>query len=89
MNDFSKEELVMLKRLTLQDVNQFRQNSDCIELMHKVKTMIDNYCEHENKCDHDWSVGFGSIHSPVTYCKKCSCQKPLVPDDVFKMLIEY
>jgi hypothetical protein len=45
MNDFTKEELVMLKRLTLQHVNQFRENSDCIELMRKIQSMIDNYQE--------------------------------------------
>ena len=51
MNDFTKEELSMLKRLTLQDVNQFRQNSDCIELMGKIQSMIDNFekpCSHKN-----------------------------------------
>ena len=47
MNDFTKEELIMLKRLALQHVNQFRENSDCIELMTKIQSMIDNYCEPE------------------------------------------
>ncbi len=47
MNDFTKEELVMLKRLLLQHVNIFRQNSDCIELMGKVQSMIEKYCEHQ------------------------------------------
>ena len=49
MNDFTKEELIMLKRLALQHVNQFRQNSDCIELMSKIQSMIDGYCEHDNE----------------------------------------
>ena len=49
MNDFTKEELIMLKRLTLQHVNQFRQNSDCIELMGKIQSMIESYCEHKNQ----------------------------------------
>lgn len=48
MNDFDKEELIMLKRLARQHVNQFRENSDCIELMDKIQMMIDNYCEHKN-----------------------------------------
>lgn len=39
-------------------------------------------------CDHDWGVGFGSVYSPVTYCKKCKIQKPLVPDDIFKKIME-
>ncbi len=47
MNDFTKEELIMLKRLTLQHVNQFRENSDCIALLNKIQSMIENYCEHE------------------------------------------
>jgi hypothetical protein len=51
MNDFTKDELIMLKRLALQNVNQFRENSDCIDLMSKIQSMIDNYCEHdEEKC---------------------------------------
>ena len=47
MNEFTKDELVMLKRLALQHINLFRQNSDCIELFNKIQLMIDNYCEHE------------------------------------------
>lgn len=47
MNDFSKDELIKLKRLALHNVNMFRQNSDCIELMGKIQSIIDNYCEHE------------------------------------------
>lgn len=43
MTDFTKDELIMLKRLTLQHVNQFRQNSDCIDLMRKIQSLIDNY----------------------------------------------
>jgi hypothetical protein len=62
-NQFKKYELVILKCLTLQHVNQFRQNSDCIELMHKIQSMIDNYCEH------DWN----EIGSEREYfrCSKC------------------
>ena len=62
MNDFTKEELIMLKRLTLQHVNQFRQNSDCIELMSKIQSMIDNYCEHDS------AINIGE--APMI-CKKC------------------
>lgn len=47
MNDFTKEELIMLQRLTLQHVNLFRQNSDCIELLRKLSIMIENYLEPE------------------------------------------
>lgn len=51
MNEFTKEELVMLKRLALQHVNQFRQNSDCIELFNKIQSIIDNYCDLEKTND--------------------------------------
>lgn len=43
MNDFTKEELVMLNRLALQNVNQFRENSDCIALKEKIQSLLDNY----------------------------------------------
>ena len=62
MNDFTKEELVMLKNLTRQHVNQFRENSDCIELMEKIQSLINNYCEHEPH---------GDFHECVDRCRKC------------------
>ncbi len=46
-NDFTKEELVMLKKLALHHVNQYRQNSDCIELMNKIQYLIDIYKEYK------------------------------------------
>jgi hypothetical protein len=63
MNDFTKEELIMLKHLALQNVNIFRQNSDCIELLSKIKELIENYCDHE--------------FLPDCYCPnaKCECEK--------------
>jgi len=48
MNDFTKEELKILRRLTLHHLDRFRENSDCIELTEKIRCMIDNYCEHDN-----------------------------------------
>ncbi len=70
MNDFTKEELIMLKRLTLQHFNQFRQNSDCIELLSKIQPMIDNYCEHdtEDLVYHQW---FDSEKHNCKLCIKC------------------
>ena len=47
MNEFDKNDLLMIYSLALQHVNQFRENSDCIELMGKTRTLIDAYCEHE------------------------------------------
>ena len=63
MNDFTKDELIMIKRLTLQHVNQFRENSDCIDLMRKIQSLIDNYCDHEDSYE-DFS------YNP-TRCKEC------------------
>jgi len=66
MNDFTKDELVMLKRLTLHHVNQFRENSDCIKLMSKLRNLIDNYCEHTNK-NYDVDGGITLV------CSDCGC----------------
>ena len=43
-NDFTKEELVFLMRLM---TNQFL---DTLPIADKIQSMIDNYCEHKNKC---------------------------------------
>lgn len=45
MNDFSKEEL----QLILKGMSQYYLEKDSLELMDKIQSMIDNYCEHENK----------------------------------------
>lgn len=42
----------------------------------------------ELPCDHHWLVGYGSYYGPVCYCGKCKIQKPLIPDDIFKKLME-
>jgi hypothetical protein len=64
MNDFTRDELIILKRSILQHVDQFRENSDCIDLMSKIRSMIDNYCEHEF-----YAVGCGqALHFQ---CHKC------------------
>lgn len=63
MNDFTKEELKILRRLTLHHLDRFRENSDCIELTEKIRCMIDNYCEHE------WRrSAINAIYCP--YCQK-------------------
>ena len=70
MNEFTKEELIILKRLTLQHVNQFRENSDCIELIDKLKSMIENYCEH----DWLWPLYTSSGDLPIAgFCDECNC----------------
>ncbi len=85
MNEFTKDELVILKRLALQHVNQFRENSDCIDLMTKLKSLIDNYCENET-CSHDYKIVpnaeswlNGGALAPIT-CIKCGqIQSPIIP----------
>jgi predicted RNA-binding protein with EMAP domain len=80
MNQFTKEELESIANCiwVYQDLSDTGTYSD---LLKKVQSIIDNYCEH------DWSVGFGSIYSPVIYCKKCFGQKPLLPDEIFNKVM--
>lgn len=51
MNDLTKDELIMLKRLILLHVNQFRGNSGFIEVADKIQSMIDNYCERKEQLE--------------------------------------
>jgi hypothetical protein len=81
MNDFTKEELEALL-LRLYGKKDNLSGPDLGALGMKIKYMIDDYC------DHEWGVGFGSIHSPVTYCKKCYCQKPAIPNYIFDKMME-
>jgi hypothetical protein len=46
MNEFTKEEL---KDLILFVDGGIRHNSHAVELRNKIKSMIDDYCEHENQ----------------------------------------
>lgn len=91
MSDFTKEELEDLNYGICHLISigscDSTWNADMRTLKNKLEIMIDNYCEHESKCNHDWSVGFGSIYSPVIYCKMCKCQKPELPIDVFKKVM--
>ena len=68
MNDFTKEEMTMLFRLALQHVNQFRQNSDCIDLMEKIRSMIDNW---ELGLKDDWINGILGFYVCRLYL--CGC----------------
>lgn len=84
MNDFTKEELENLLNWgeAYTEFGSSWTDKTQRPLIDKIQSMIDNYCKH------DWSVGFGTIHSPVTYCKKCYCQKPAVPNDIFVKMME-
>ena len=51
MNDFTKEELIMLKNMILHIRNDYpavRLDTDCSALKAKIQRMIENY----NDCDH-------------------------------------
>lgn len=89
MNEFKKEELEEIYRCLNYMIKGGITPYSCVtfDVKKKIKNMIDNYCEHENTCAHDWVVGFGSIHSPVTHCKKCSYQKPILPKQLFNKVM--
>ena len=46
MNDFTKEELIEIK-IALQD-KEINYKYEYGELINKIQSLIDNYCEHEN-----------------------------------------
>jgi hypothetical protein len=81
MSDFTKYELQSLL-WAIEYVRERTNNGGDVmrRLERDINYMIDNYCEHQ--C-HEWGVGFEPIHSPVVYCKRCNCQKPILPRDVF------
>lgn len=63
MNDFTKEELKQIRE-GMDDV--YRVES-CPDLMIKVQSLIDNYCEHENDIRFNALPESGS----VKMCKIC------------------
>jgi len=50
MNDFTKEELIEIRDI-MKPPLWFYEKKNC-ELINKIQSMIDNYCEHEwdNRC---------------------------------------
>jgi hypothetical protein len=86
MNEFTKEDLKELL-YALDCCHNTPTGVKSPPLMIKIQSILDSYCAKENNCDHDWGVGFGSIHSPIIYCKKCWCQKPLVPHNTFNKMM--
>jgi len=64
MNDFTKEELSILYRSLnhMLEINYFIQPSS-FELLNKIQSLIDNYCEHENG---------GELEIFIDVCKKCN-----------------
>jgi len=64
MNDFTEEELNELN-LTLQGYD-----FDNTDLIYKIQSMIDNYCEHDYS---ESLIKMGDIRSRS--CNKCGCKK--------------
>lgn len=85
MNDFTKKELEEISEMMTYGRKQGvdTQHNLTYEVEVKAQSMINAYYEKKSDCNHDWGVGFGSIHSPVTYCKLCGIQKPLLTENDF------
>jgi hypothetical protein len=52
MNDFTKDELVMMRYCVMHDRTS-EYSVYKAELISKIKNMIENYCNTE-KCNHEW-----------------------------------
>ena len=58
MNNFTKDDLILLHELTLKDIHWLRENSKFIDLNNKIKEIIDYYDAqiikvwHCEKCGH-------------------------------------
>lgn len=42
---FNRSELMMLSHLALENVNIYRENSDCIDLLRKIRRIIKQHTE--------------------------------------------
>lgn len=62
LNDFTKEELKYLFQLAQY---QSAENSN-EQLITKIESMIDNYCEHDS------GTAIGTFCYPLIHCNKCS-----------------
>jgi phenylalanine-4-hydroxylase len=67
MNDFTKQELIWLKKITIdvgEDNYLVRKSESWKNLIKKIQSMTDNYCEH------DWRKGVHLFND--IYCTKCN-----------------
>ena len=63
MNEFTKEELLWLKHEVGVNIESFPNIHIACDIYRKLKSMIDNYCEHsESEPNHDYDV---------EQCNKC------------------
>ncbi len=76
MNDFTKEDLVLIACWSVNRCEQVgddqAQDEGTISLSHKIQDMIMNYCEH------DWKQG-QHLFTDV-YCTKCKAILSTKPD---------
>ena len=71
MNDFTKEELLIMQLAVMRDMNQFdhilKTSPSMLKLKDKLDKMIDNYCDHTPSDAHyeqfRWQL-----------CRKCGVQ---------------
>ena len=64
MNDFTKEELLWLKHEVGVNIEYFPNIHIACDIYRKLKSMIDNYCDHETDA--------GGCSGEMIYkCKKC------------------
>jgi len=54
MNDFTKEELEFIKRCVKPFSWLWKDDFD--EIVHKIQSLIDNYCEHDGEIGKDYAA---------------------------------
>ena len=69
MNDFTKEELEIIKHGVdwVFEHQDFKDKSSVLILGRKIQSMIDNYCEHDKRPYESYVTGFQE--------KCCKCDK--------------
>lgn len=77
MNDFTKEELMELKRGVdaLFEQRDFNEKAETLLLGWKVQSLIDNYCEHEFVATVGRPVPTPGWHEAVIKCAHCGTPK--------------
>lgn len=64
MNDFTKDELFNLYVMTCAWVGYNNDDQPSVNLQNKIRTLIDNYCEHEYYLN-------GCGENVIAQCHKC------------------
>lgn len=72
MNDFTKDELIIIRKLINSTDEKIITESDEIMIVQsKIQNMIDNYCDQTPACEHKW------LNMAYAYmqCEKCLARK--------------